>query len=83
MNEISGRNKEGTMSASFYSCRAPRFTLLRVCTVFWETNGITVQHLINYPAALIQYRIKYNAPELPVKLINSIYSNHVPVDYRE
>jgi len=62
MNEISGGNKEGHMSASCYSCRDPRFTLLRVCPIFWETNRITVQHLINYPGALIQYHLKTMVP---------------------
>jgi hypothetical protein len=68
MNEISGGNKKGQMNVSFYSFRAPRFISLRVCPVLRVTNRITVQHLINYPAALIQYRLKYNAPELSVKL---------------
>ena len=27
-----------------------------------------MQHLINYPAALIQYRLKHNGPELPANL---------------
>ena len=56
------------MSASFYSCRDPRFTSLRFCPIFWETNRFTVKHLINYPASLIQYRLKHSAPGLPAKL---------------
>jgi hypothetical protein len=68
MNETSGGNKEGHMNASCYSFRDPRFTSLRVCPILWETNRITVQHLINYPAALMQYRLKHKAPELPANL---------------
>jgi hypothetical protein len=56
------------MSPSVCSCCDPRFTSLRVCPIYWETNRVTVQHLINYPAALIQSRLKHNTPGLPANI---------------
>ena len=67
MNEISGGNKETHMNPC-YSCHDPRFTSLRDCPIFWETNRFTVQRLINYPAALIQSRLKHKASGLPANL---------------